>query len=99
MTLLAYEMSHKDVAALRDADTEEIDEHDHVVTVGSCGQCLIADLVDEVGDDHLRQTVRDILAHGWDADIEQVLDFSPREGTEIAEREAGDMYLEVDGCQ
>ena len=53
MPLLAYEMSHKDVATLRDADAEEIDEHDHIVAVCSRGQCLVADLVDEVGDDHL----------------------------------------------
>ena len=53
MPLLAYEVTYKDVAPLRDAEAEEIDEHNHVVAVGSSGKGLVANLVDEVGDDHL----------------------------------------------
>ena len=69
MPLLAYEVTNKDVATLCDAEAEEIDEHNHVVAVGPGGEGLVADLVDEIGDNHLRQTVGYILAHGRDADI------------------------------
>ena len=53
MTLLPHEVSHQDVTTLCDADAEQINEHNHVGTVGSRGQCLVADFIDEVGDDYL----------------------------------------------
>ena len=53
MALLTYHMTDKDVSALRDAYTEQIDEHDDVVSIGTRSQCLIADLIDKVGDNHL----------------------------------------------
>ena len=57
MALLSDQMSYEDVAALGNADAEQVDEHDHVVAVGSGGEGLVADLVDEKGDDYLRETV------------------------------------------
>ena len=99
MTLLTYQMAHEDVTALRDAEAEQIHEHAHVMTVGARCQRLVADLVDEEGNHHLRQTVADVLAHGGDADLEQVPQLLPGHRTEIAEREPRDMHLEVDGSQ
>ena len=72
MALLPHEVPHEDVAALRDAQAEEIDEHNHVVAVRPCGQRLVANLVDKEGDDDLREAIADILAHGRDADTEKV---------------------------
>ena len=72
VTALPDEVAHEDVAALRDAEAEEIDEHNHVGAVGAGCQRLVANLVDEERDDHLRQTVGDVLTHGRYADIEQV---------------------------
>ena len=53
-------------------------------------------LADEIGDDHLRETIADILAHGWNADIEEVFQLLPRHRTEIMQGEAWDVYLEMD---
>ena len=99
VTTLADEVSHKDVASLCDADAEEIDEHNHVVAVGSCCQCLVADLVDEEGDDHLREAVGDVLTHGRDADVQQVAQFLPWDGSEVAEWETWNVYLEMNDCK
>ena len=57
MPSLTYEVSHEDVTALRNTDTEQINKHDHVMTVGTRGQSLVTDLVDEEGDNHLRKTI------------------------------------------
>ena len=38
MTLLTYQMAHEDIASLRDTDAEEIDEHDHIITIGTRGE-------------------------------------------------------------
>lgn len=73
MSSLTYEVSNEYISALRDTDTEKIDKHDHIVTIGTCCQGFITDLVDEVSDDYLRKTVRDVLAHGWDTDEKQIL--------------------------
>ena len=99
MASLSDEVPHQDVAALRDAEAEQIDKHDHVGTVGPGCQGLVANLIYKIGDNHLRQTVRDILAHGRDADIQQVLQFLPRHGTEIVQRELWDMLPEMDNRQ
>lgn len=96
MTPLAHEMTYENVSSLRDTDTEQIDKHDHVVAVGTCRQCLVADLVDEIGDDHLREAVADILAHGRYANLQQVPQFLPGDGNEVVKREATDMNTEVD---
>ena len=86
MASLAHKVSHKDVTALRNTETEQIDEHDHIVAVGTRGECLIADLIDEIGDDHLRETIRDILTHTRDADVQQISQLLPGDGTEIVKR-------------
>ena len=99
VALLADQVTHENVATLCDAQTEQIDEHNHVVTVGSGSQCLVANLVDEEGDDHLRQTIGNVLAHGRYADVQQVSQFLPGDGTEIVQRETGDVYAEVDDGQ
>ena len=99
MTALPDEVAHENVAALRDTEAEEIDEHNHVGAVGAGCQRLVANLVDEEGDDHLRQTVGDVLAHGGNANLEQVTKLLPGHGAEVVEREAGDMYAEVDDGQ
>ncbi len=83
MPALTYKVTHKDVAALGDTHAEQLDNHNHVVAVGACCQGLVADLVDEKCDGDLRETVRDVLAHGRDADVEQVFEFMPRHGAEI----------------
>ena len=57
MPLLSDEVSYEDVATLRDTQTKQIDEHDHVVAVRPGRQSLVADFVDEVGDDYLREAV------------------------------------------
>ena len=99
MPPLAYEMPHEDIAALRDADAEQIDEHNHVVAVGACGECLVADLIDEIGDDHLRKTIADVLAHGGDTYLQQIPEFLPRHRTEVTEREPSDVDAEMDNRQ
>ena len=99
MAPLTYEVSNENVAALCDADAEQIDKHDHVVTVRPCRQRLVANLVDEEGDDHLRETVRDVLAHGRDADMQQILQFLPRCRSEVVQWEPWDMNLEMDDCE
>ncbi len=83
LALLTDQMTHQNVTSLGDAQTEQIDEHNHVVAVCSGGQCLVANLVDEEGDDHLRQTIGNVLAHGRYADVQQVPQFLPGDGTEI----------------
>ena len=50
MPSLSYEVSHKDISTLRNTDAEQINKHDHVMAVGTCGQSLVTDLVDEEGD-------------------------------------------------
>lgn len=57
MAALSHEMSHQYVAALCDADAEQIDEHDEVGAIGACCQRLVAYLVDKEGYGNLRQTV------------------------------------------
>ena len=96
MASLPHKVSHEDVTALGDTQTEQIDEHDDVMAVGACGQGLVAYLIDEVCDGHLRETVGDVFAHGWNADIQQVLQFLPRHRPEVAQRESGDVNAEVD---
>ncbi len=63
MTSLPHKVSHEYVTALGDTQTEQIDEHDDVVAVGACGQGFVAYLIDEECDNHLRETVGDVLAH------------------------------------
>ena len=99
LALLTDKMPHENVAALCDAQTEEIDEHNHVVAVGSGGQRLVANLVDEESDDYLRQAVGDVLAHGWYADVQQVSQLLPGDRAEIVDGEAGYMHAEVDDGQ
>ena len=99
MSPLAHEVPYENVTALCDAETEEVDEHDHVVAVGSGSKRFVTDLVDEICDDYLRQTIRDVLTHGRDADVQQIPQFLPRDGTEISQREAGDMYLKMNGTE
>ena len=77
MSSLANEVPNQDAASLRDADAEEIDEHNDVVTIGTSGKRFVADLVDEEGNHHLRQAVGDILTHGRDADFQYVAKFIP----------------------
>ena len=84
MTSLPHKVSHEDVTALSDTQTEQIYEHDDVVAVGTRCQGLIAYLIDEVCDYHLRETIGYVLAHGWYADIHQVFQFLPRHRPEVA---------------
>ena len=63
MALLTYQVPHQYVPTLRNAQAEQIDKHDHVVAIRPRSQCLIANLIDEERDDHLRQTVRYVFAH------------------------------------
>ena len=53
MASLTYQMPNKNVSTLCDTEAEEEDKHDDIEAVGSCCQCLIADLVDEISDDNL----------------------------------------------
>ncbi len=96
MSSLANEMSYQNATSLRDADAEKIYEHDDVVAIGTGGKCFVADLVDEERDYHLRQAIGDILTHGRDADFQQVAKFFPGQGSEIVQREARDVLLEMD---
>ena len=57
MTTLPHEMPHKDIPTLRDADAEQKDEHDDIGAVSTGSQRLVANLIDEERDDHLRQAV------------------------------------------
>ena len=84
MAPLTYEVTYKDVAALGDAETEEIDEHDDVDAVGACGKGFVAYLVDEIDGGYLREVIADALTHGGDAYPEEVAQLLPGEGTEIA---------------
>ena len=54
MAPLTNEMSHEDVATLRDADAEQVNEHNDVGTVGSRSQCLVANLINKIGDNPSR---------------------------------------------
>ena len=99
MAPLTNEMPHENVAALRDAHTEEIDKHNHVIAIGARSQSLVADLIDEIGDDHLRETVADVLTHGRNADLQQISELLPGHRTEIAQRELRDMHAEMDDSQ
>ena len=69
------------------------------MAVGTRSQGLVADLVDEIRDHHLRQAIGNVLAHGGNADVKQVLQFLPWDGTEIAQGEAWNVYPEVDDSQ
>ena len=69
------------------------------MAVSTCGQCLVANLIDEISDNHLRQTVRDVLAHGRYAYVKQVFQLLPGDWPEIMQREAGNVYLKMDASQ
>ena len=56
-------------------------------------------LVDEKGDDHLRETIADVLTHRRDADVEQVAQLAPRHRTKIVKRKTRDVLPEVDDGQ
>lgn len=55
--------------------------------------------INKVGDDHLREAVRDVLAGGRKPDFQQVFQLNPRERTEISQGEAGNMLAEQDDEQ
>ena len=47
MPLLPNKVSHKNIATLGDADTEQIYEHNHVVAISTCGQRFVTDLINK----------------------------------------------------
>ena len=53
MALLTNKVPHQDIASLSDTDTKQKYKHYHVEAVGAGSQCLIADLINEIGNHYL----------------------------------------------
>ena len=99
ITISPHKVADEDGTALCDGEGKDEGEHHNVGHITSRGQCLVADDVDEIGDDYLREAVRHVLAGRGDAYLQQIFQLHPRERGEQFLREGGYMLLEQDDKQ
>ena len=92
----AHHLSDEDRAAVGHADGKEIDEHEDVAGIGSCGERVGAYEVDEIQDYELLHLIGDVLAGRWQSDVQQVPELAYRERTEQRERQCVDGGTEQD---
>lgn len=79
---LADEVPYADAAALPHGHGEYVGKGHDVHGVGTCGESLIAEHVDEIGDHHLRKAVGKLFAPGRQADGQHLAEHPEREGPE-----------------